>query len=102
MATFAVEVNIEERKTNIKLLNEIIEDSVKKIEAIDTALEELVSGGLKGSAVATMSKTYITSRENISDLLKEFAKYSKELQAQQDRNAQVDESADQSAVGVEI
>ena len=100
MAVYAVQ--IEDRKRNIELLNEIIEDSVKKIDAIDTALEELVQGGLKGSAVATMSKTYITNRERISDLLKEFAKYSKELQTQEERNAQVDEQAEQNATGTPI
>lgn len=98
MATFTVQ--IEERKTNIIYLNDIIEDSVKKIEAIDSALEELVNGGLKGDAVQTMSATYIKNREIISDLLKEFAKYSRELTIQEELNAQVDAEASQNAMGV--
>lgn len=97
MATFAV--HIEERKNNIELLNDIIEESVKKIESIDSALEELVRGGLKGSAVTTMSNTYIKNRDTISDLIKEFAKYSQELKVQEERNAQVDEQAEQNAMG---
>lgn len=100
MATFAV--HIEERKKNIELLNEIIEECVKKIEAIDAALEELVNGGLKGDAVQTMSATYIKNRETISDLLKEFAKYSQELRIQEERNAQLDAEASQNAMGTPI
>lgn len=100
MATFAV--HIEERKTNVDLLNSIIEESVKKIEAIDVALEELVNGGLKGDAVQTMSATYIKNRETISELLKEFAKYSRELTIQAERNAQVDAEASQNAMGEPI
>lgn len=96
MTTFAV--HTEERKTNVDYLNDIIEESVKKIEAIDSALEELVKGGLKGDAVQTMSATYIKNRELISELLKEFAKYSIELTIQEERNAQVDAEASQSAM----
>lgn len=97
MTTFAV--HTEERKTNLELLNEIIKDSVKQIEAIDVALEELVNGGLKGDAVQTMSATYIKNRETISELLKEFAKKSRALRIQEEQNAQVDAEASENAMG---
>lgn len=100
MATFAV--NTEERKTNLELLNDIIKDSVKKIEAIDAAIEELVNGGLKGDAVQTMSATYISNRETISELLKEFARYSRALRIQEEQNEQVDAGASENARGKQL
>lgn len=100
MAVFAV--HSQERNTNIGLLNDIIEKSVARIEAIDGALQDLVASGLKGSAVDTMSNTYQTNRETISELLKEFAKYSVELQEQETRLTNLDTEASQSAVGTPI
>lgn len=100
MATFSI--HTQERTSNIELLNEIITKSVQKIEAIDGALEELVRGGLKGSAVATMATTYKKNRDNISDLLKLFAKYSVELQTQQERTETLDNQANENAQGTPI
>lgn len=84
MATFAV--HSQERITNVGLLNNIISDSVTRINAIDDALQQLVNGGLKGSAVETMAKTYVDNRKNISELLQQFAKYSIALKEQEEAN----------------
>lgn len=100
MAVFAV--HSQERILNVKLLNGIIEQSVSKIEAIDGALQDLVTSGLKGSAVDTMSQSYQKSRETISELLKEFAKYSVELQEQEERITRLNDDANESAVGTPI
>lgn len=100
MAVFAV--HSQERIDNIKLLNGIIEQSVSKIEAIDGALQDLVTSGLKGSAVDTMSQTYQKNRETISDLLKEFAKYSVELQNQEERIKRLNDDANENAIGTPI
>lgn len=100
MATFSI--HTQERVSNIETLNQIIEMSVNKIEAIDNALEELVRGGLKGAAVETMATTYKKNRDNISDLLKLFAKYSVELQTQQERAEKLDSQANENAKGTPI
>ena len=100
MAVFAV--HSQERIDNIKLLNGIIEQSVSKIEAIDGALQDLVTSGLKGSAVDTMSQTYQKNRETISELLKEFAKYSVELQNQEERIKRLNDDANENAIGAPI
>ena len=83
MATFAV--NSQERNSNIEYMNEIIENCVKKIQEIDAAILQLVEGGLKGSGINTMSATYLQNRQVISDYLKVFAKYSLELQEQEEK-----------------
>lgn len=44
-----------------------------KIEEIDIEIENLVSGGLKGTAVKAMSQSYINNREVINDFIKRFA-----------------------------
>lgn len=100
MATFTV--HSQERITNVELLNNIISDSVTKINAIDAALQQLVSGGLKGSAVETMAKTYIDNRKNIGELLQQFSKYSIALKEQEESNTKLDNSASESAVGTPI
>ena len=100
MATFGVQS--QERLTNIDLLNDIITDSVTKIGEIDAALEQLVAGGLKGSAVETMSATYIKNRETISDLIKVFASYSVELKEQEERLTKLNTQAGENAIGTPI
>lgn len=100
MATFSV--LSDERNSNIKNLNEIIEECVAYIKEIDGAIAELVEGGIKGSAINTMSTTYQTNRETISDYLKVFAQYSLDLQEQEQRLEKWNEEADSAAVGKQL
>ena len=100
MAVFSV--LSQERIDKMEDLQEIIESSVEKIYAIDEALEQLVKGGLKGSAVETMAGTYRKNRETINELIILFAKYYVELKTQEERITNLNRQAEENAAGTPI
>lgn len=53
-------------------LDGIVKQVVSKIGEIDAEILRLVQGGIEGTAVETMAKTYINNRDVINEYVKTF------------------------------
>lgn len=80
-------------------LEAIVDSIVSKIQEIDEEILTLVQGGMEGSAVETMSRTYIQNREVINDYVKRFASIACVLDDDAQRMKKINENSEVSAGG---
>lgn len=91
--------NTSSQSQKAEALGEIVDSIVKKINEIDTEIENLVRNGMEGNSVQTMANTYIRNREVISDYVKRFAATAYVLDESAKAMQKIEQQADTAASG---
>lgn len=93
-------MNVDSNATMAEELQSIITSIVNKVDEIDTSIQNLVKGGLEGSAVETAAATYIKNRTALSSYLQTFAQLQAVLEQNAENTKNINATADSAAAGV--